>query len=216
MSMMLFMFEFEFIFFIEQLCVEIVVVVVCMIVEDGVDYGSVKCKVVKQILGNQKVCGEIMFDNEQIEEEVCIYNEFFFVDIQLVCLLYLCQVVLQLMQDLQQFNFYIIGVVWNGMVGEYLDIYLQLFFFSVKDVEIFFLNKNVNFEVGEISYFCIGQVVEILSFLLFQCGVDFELVYLVLYDEDDLCGSLCVVFGKCFECGDVVVLVVFIDVFFED
>ncbi|MGC8016068.1 hypothetical protein ACP3V9_25135, partial [Salmonella enterica] len=69
--------EFEFTSPTEQLRAEIAAAAARMIAEDGADYGSAKRKAAKQILGNQKVRGEIMPDNEQIEEEVRIYNELF-------------------------------------------------------------------------------------------------------------------------------------------
>ncbi|MFX5937691.1 hypothetical protein ABTE71_20255, partial [Acinetobacter baumannii] len=82
---------FEFTSPTEQLRAEIAAAAARMIAEDGADYGSAKRKAAKQILGNQKVRGEIMPDNEQIEEEVRIYNELFFADTQPARLLHLRQ-----------------------------------------------------------------------------------------------------------------------------
>ncbi|RAM64341.1 hypothetical protein RB25_18100 [Herbaspirillum rubrisubalbicans] len=203
--------EFEFTSPTEQLRAEIAAAAARMIAEDGADYGTAKRKAAKQILGNQKVRGEIMPDNEQIEDEVRIYHELFFADTQPARLLHLRQVALQLMQDLQQFNPYITGAVWNGTAGEHSDIHLQLFSPSAKDVEIFLLNKNVNFEVGETAHFRTGQPVETLSFLLPQRGADPELAHLALYEEDDLRGSLRAAPGKRAERGDATALASLID-----
>ncbi|MBP0598459.1 hypothetical protein J8I26_10110 [Herbaspirillum sp. LeCh32-8] len=180
----------------EQLRAEIAAAAAHMIAEDGADYGSAKRKAARQILGNQKVRGEIMPDNEQIEEEVRIYNELFFADTQPARLAHLRRVALKLMQDLQSYNPYITGAVLNGTAGEHSDIHLQLFTPSAKDVEIFLLNKNVNFEVGETPHFRTGQPVETLSFLLPQKGADPELAHLALYEDDDLRGSLRTAPGK--------------------
>jgi hypothetical protein len=174
----------------EQLRAEIAAAAARMIAEDGADYGTAKRKAARQILGNQKARGEIMPDNEQIEDEVRIYNELFFADTQPARLAHLRRVALKLMQDLQAYNPYIVGAVWNGTAGEHSDIHLQLFTPSAKDVEIFLLNKNVNFEVGETPHFRHGQPVETLSFLLPQKGAAPELAHVAVYDEDDLRGSV--------------------------
>ncbi|MCA1324403.1 hypothetical protein [Herbaspirillum sp. alder98] len=187
----------------ERLRSEIAIAAARMIAEEGADYGSAKRRAQKQLLGNQKVRGEIMPDNEQIEEEVRIYNQLFFADTQPVRLRHLRQVALKLMQDLQQFNPYITGAVWNGTAGAHSDVHLQLFASSAKEVEIFLLNRNVNFEVGETPHFRNGRdMVETLSMLLPQPGSAPELAHLAIYDEDDLRGSLRSVAGRRAERGD--------------
>ncbi|MFJ3044199.1 hypothetical protein ACIPEN_00080 [Herbaspirillum chlorophenolicum] len=197
----------------EQLRAEIAAAAARMIAEDGADYGTAKRKAAKQLLGNQKVRGEIMPDNEEIEEEVRLYNELFFADTQPARLQHLRRVALKLMQDLQAFHPYITGAVFNGTAGEHSDIHLQLFTPSAKDVEIFLLNKNVNFEVGETPHFRNGQPVETLSFLLPQKGAAPELAHLALYEEDDLRGSVRTASGKRPERGDAAALARLIETF---
>ncbi len=197
----------------EQLRAEIAAAAARMIAEDGADYGTAKRKAAKQLLGNQKVRGEIMPDNEEIEEEVRLYNELFFADTQPARLQHLRRVALKLMQDLQAFRPYITGAVFNGTAGEHSDIHLQLFTPSAKDVEIFLLNKNVNFEVGETPHFRNGQPVETLSFLLPQKGAAPELAHLALYEEDDLRGSVRTASGKRPERGDAAALARLIETF---
>lgn len=197
----------------EQLRAEIAAAAARMIAEDGADYGTAKRKAAKQLLGNQKVRGEIMPDNEEIEEEVRLYNELFFADTQPARLQHLRRVALKLMQDLQAFRPYITGAVLNGTAGEHSDIHLQLFTPSAKDVEIFLLNKNVNFEVGETPHFRNGQPVETLSFLLPQKGAAPELAHLALYEEDDLRGSVRTASGKRPERGDAAALARLIETF---
>jgi len=181
---------------VDQLRAEIAAAAARMIAEDGADYGSAKRKAVRQVLGNQKIRGEIMPDNEQIEEEVRQYNALFFADTQPARLLHLRRVALRLMQDLQIFNPWLTGAVLNGTAGEHSDIHLQLFTPSAKDVEIFLLNKNVQFDVGETAHFRHGKPVETVSFLLPQPGADAEVAHLALYDEDDLRGSVRTAPGK--------------------
>jgi hypothetical protein len=152
-----------------------------MIAEDGADYATAKRKAARQVLGNAKVRGEIMPDNEQIEEEVRQYNELFFGDTQPARLLHLRKLALQMMGELAQFSPYLTGAVLNGTAGEHSDIYLQLFSESAKDVEIFLLNRNVDFEVSESSRARNGEPVETLSFLWQNEGI-----HLALYDKDDM------------------------------
>jgi len=153
-----------------------------MIAEDGSDYGSAKRKAAKQILGDSKVPGDLLPDNSEIEEEVRIYNELFFGDTQPARLLHLRRLALRLMEDLAQFKPHLTGAVLNGTAGEHSDIHLQLFADSAKDVEIYLLNKNVNFEVSESTHFADrNRMVEVVSFMWQKEGV-----HLALYEHDDM------------------------------
>lgn len=157
-----------------------------LIAEDGADYGTAKRKAAKQILGNRKVRGDIMPDNAQIEDEVRLYNEIFFGDSQPARLLQLRKLALRIMEEFAQFSPYLTGAVLNGTAGAHSDIHLQLFAESAKDVEIFLLNRNVDFEVSESAHFK-GQAepVETLSFMWQNEGV-----HLALYETDDLRGAV--------------------------
>ncbi len=145
----------------ELLRAEIAAAAARMIAEDGADYGNAKRKAARQILGDAKVRGDVLPDNAQIENEVRLYNELFFDDTQPARLLHLRKLALRLMDDLAQFQPYLTGAVLNGTAGEHSDIHLQLFTESAKDVEIFLLNKNINFEVSETRHFkkqsCAGR-----------------------------------------------------------
>ncbi|HYD80581.1 MAG TPA: hypothetical protein VEC06_12300 [Paucimonas sp.] len=170
----------------DQLRAEIAAAAARLIAEGGADYGTAKRKAAKQILGNARIQGDILPDNSQIEEEVRIYNELFFGDTQPARLLHLRKLALQIMQELEEFNPYLTGAVFNGTAGEHSDIHLQLFTESVKDVEIFLLNKNVNFDVSETSHFKNrGEPVETLSFMWRNEGI-----HLALYETDDLRGAI--------------------------
>jgi hypothetical protein len=165
---------------------EIAVAAARMIAEDGVDYSTAKRKAAKQILGDVRMQGSVLPDNSQIEEEVRQYNALFFSESQPARLLHLRQIALQVMEELQQFTPYLTGAVLNGTAGAHSDIHLQLFVDSPKDVEIFLLNKNVNFEVSETSHFKKHlDPVETVSFMWKQEGI-----HLALYELDDLRGAL--------------------------
>jgi hypothetical protein len=171
---------------LDTLRAEIAAAAARMIAEDGADYATAKRKAAKQLLGNTKVRGEYMPDNAQIEDEVRAYNELFFGDTQPARLLYLRKLAVRLMSDLQAFSPYLTGAVLNGTAGEHSDIYLQLFPESAKDVEIFLINKNMDFEVSETAHFKgRGEPVETVSFMWHNEGV-----HLALYETDDLRGAL--------------------------
>jgi hypothetical protein len=181
----------------ELLRAEIAVAAARMIAEDGADYGNAKRKAARQILGNSKIRGDLLPDNAQIEDEVRLHNALFFGDTQPARLLLLRQLALDLMADLAQFSPYLTGAVLNGTAGEHSEIYLQLFTESPKDVEIFLLNKNIQYEVSESPHFRSGHPpVETLSFLMRQNKAQAEGVHLNLYHVDDLRGSVKVQPGK--------------------
>ncbi len=164
---------------------EIAIAAARMIAEDGADYATAKRKAARQILGVAH--SDMLPDNAQIEEEVRVYNELFLSDSQPKRLLQLRQTALRLMQELERFNPYISGAVVNGTAGEHSDIHVQLFYDNPKDVEIFLLNKNVNYEVSEEQNARPKRMeaMEIISFMWQGEGV-----MLSLYAQDDVRGAL--------------------------
>ncbi len=168
----------------EQLRAEIAAAAARLIAEDGVDYGTAKRKAAKQILGNNKVRGDVLPDNAAVEDEVRAYNALFFADTQPARLRHLRELAIQLMHELEPFQPFLTGAVLNGTAGEHSDIHLQLFADSPKDVEIYLLNKGIAFEVSESPHFGGHGDVETLSFLWHNEGV-----HLALYDTDDLRGG---------------------------
>jgi hypothetical protein len=170
----------------EALRAEIAAAAARMIAEDGADYGTAKRKAAKQILGEARVRGDILPDNTQIEEEVKAYNSLFFGDTQPVRLLQLRRLALDLMQEFEQFNPLLTGAVLNGTATEHSDIYLQLFCESPKDVVVYLINKNRQFEVSESRHFRKqGDAVETLSYMYRDEGV-----HLMVYPLDDLRGAV--------------------------
>ena len=162
----------------ESLRAEIAALAARMIAEDGADYASAKRKAAKQLLGNHKVKGDVLPDNAQIEQEVREYNELFFGDTQPQRLLHLRQLALELMEELERYCPYLVGAVLNGTAGNHSDIHLHLFADNTKEVAIYLLNKDVQFEVSE-SFNNRNESIETLSFMYKNEGV-----HLVLQDQD--------------------------------
>jgi hypothetical protein len=167
----------------EALRTEIAVLAARMIAEDGADYGSAKRRAAKQLLGNQKLRGDILPDNSQVEQEVREYNALFFGDSQPQRLLLLRKIALDIMQELERFNPYLVGAVLNGTAGKHSDIYLHLYTDNGKDVAIFLLNKDIDFEVSE-TITKRNEVIETLSFMAGQEGV-----HLLLNNLDNIRSS---------------------------
>lgn len=162
----------------EALRSEIAMLAARMIAEDGADYATAKRKAVRQLLGNQKPRGDILPDNAQIEQEVREYHALFFGDIQPQRLLQLRQLAAELMEELERFNPYLVGAVLNGTAGPHSDIYLHLYTDNTKDVAIYLLNQDIEFEVSE-SFNHRHDSIETLSFMRGKEGV-----HLVLQEQD--------------------------------
>lgn len=165
---------------VTQIREEIASLAAKFIAEEGAEYGAAKRRAVKQLLGNQKLNGNILPDNAQIEQQVRQYQAIFFADSQPARLLHLRQLAAVLMQELNAFNPYVIGAVLNGTAGEHSDIYLQLYTDNSKDVAIYLLNLGVDYEVSE-HQGKRGEALETLSFIYKNEGV-----HLLVHDIDDL------------------------------
>lgn len=165
---------------VAQIREEIASLAAKFIAEEGAEYGAAKRRAVKQLFGNQKLNGNILPENAQIEQQVREYQAIFFADSQPARLLHLRQLAALLMQELDAFNPYIIGAVLNGTAGEHSDIYLQLYTDNSKDVAIYLLNLGVDYEVSE-HQGKRGEALETLSFIYKNEGV-----HLLVHDIDDL------------------------------
>lgn len=167
----------------EALRAEIAALAARMIAEDGADYGSAKRRAAKQLLGNQKIKGDILPDNSQVESEVREYNALFFGDSQPQRLLHLRELAVELMQKLDKFHPYLVGAVLNGTASKHSDIHLHLYTDNSKEVAIFLLNLDIQYEVSE-SLNKRREAMETLSFMFQNEGV-----HLLIHTHDDLRAS---------------------------
>ena len=169
----------------ELLRAEIAAAAARMIAEDGADYGTAKRKAARLVLGNQKVRGDILPDNAQIEDQVREYQSLFFGEEHAQRVRHLRQLAAELMERLADFQPMLTGAVLNGTATEHSDIHLQLFADSSKDVAVFLLNAGIDYEVSESPHFRHpDEMVETLSFMWKKEGI-----HLTLYDRDDLRGG---------------------------
>ena len=82
----------------EHLRAEIAAAAARMIAEDGADYASAKRKAAKLIIGHQKIRGDVLPDNAQIEAQVREYQALFFGESQPQRLRHLRLIALELME----------------------------------------------------------------------------------------------------------------------
>jgi len=175
---------------------EIAIAAARMIAEDGLDYSTAKRKAARQVVGETRVEGAWLPDNDQIEEEIREYQALFQGESQPAVLRRLREIALDWMQRLEEFNPYLTGAVLNGTAGEHSDIHLQIFCDNPKEVAIHLLNANVQYDVSETRHFAARGIpargyVETLSFL-WKASRDDEPVgiHVALYDTDDLRGAV--------------------------
>ena len=162
-----------------------------MIAEDGLDYATAKRKAARQVAGETRIEGSWLPDNDQIEEEIREYQALFQGDSQPAVLRRLREIALDWMQRLGAFNPFLTGAVLNGTAGEHSDIHLQIFCDNAKDVAIWLLNANVQYDVSETRHFAARGFVETLSFLWRPSRTEEPVgIHIALYNTDDLRGAV--------------------------
>jgi hypothetical protein len=170
---------------------EIAIAAARMIAEDGLDYATAKRKAARQVVGDTRIDGTWLPDNDQIEEEIREYQALFQSDSQPAVLRRLREIALEWMQRLDAFNPFLTGAVLNGTAGEHSDIHLQIFCDNAKDVAIWLLNANVQYEVSETRHFAARGYVETLSFMWRASRNEEPVgVHVALYNTDDLRGAV--------------------------
>lgn len=121
-----------------------------MMAEDGIsDYAYAKKKAGRQV---GTVDNSVLPSNAEIEEELKLYNALFLSDEQPENLRTLRKSALFTMELLVKFNPYLTGAVLDGTAGLGSETHIHLFADSLKDVEMFLLNKDIPFETNEKSY----------------------------------------------------------------
>ncbi|MEM5405247.1 MULTISPECIES: UDP-N-acetylmuramate--alanine ligase [Paraburkholderia] len=170
---------------------EIAIAAARMIAEDGLDYATAKRKAARQVVGETRIEGTWLPDNDQIEEEIREYQALFQSDSQPVVLRRLREIALEWMQRLEAFNPFLTGAVLNGTAGEHSDIHLQIFCDNAKDVAIWLLNANVQYDVSETRHFAARGFVETLSFMWRPSRAGEPVgIHVALYNTDDLRGAV--------------------------
>jgi len=85
-------------------------------------------------------------ENTEVEAELRLYQRLFQDEEQIARIDSLRQRASEIMTLVQRFNPYLTGSVLDGTAGRYAEIDIQLFTDSAKDVEIFLLNQQIDYE----------------------------------------------------------------------
>ena len=121
-----------------------------MMAEEGIgDYAYAKKKAGRQLGVLDVNC---LPSNAEVEEEIKLYNEIFHGEEQPENLRLLRGGALEIMQLLERFNPHLTGPVLDGTAGRYAETHIFLFADSLKEVEIFLLNRQLSYETSEKSY----------------------------------------------------------------
>ena len=158
-----------------------------MVVEEGLEYGAAKRRVVKTLGLSQRTS---LPSNDLVEEQVHEYIALFCADTQPGELKALREHALTWMQRLAEFRPHLGGAVWQGWATRLSDIDLALFCDDPKSAEIALINQNLRYEVQTVRGMH-GDDVDVLSLhsVCPDLGEDIG-VHLRIYDLDDLRGAL--------------------------
>jgi hypothetical protein len=114
---------------------------------DGIDdYALAKRKAARQAGAPET---RNLPNNEEVEHALRAYQQLYQADAQRERLRHLRQRAREMMELLARFDPYLSGAVLSGSAGKYSDIDLLLFTDSMKDVEMFFMDRRIDYRSGE-------------------------------------------------------------------
>jgi len=88
-------------------------------------------------------------NNDEVEHALRAYQQLYQADEQRDRLRHLRQQAREMMELLARFDPYLSGAVLSGSAGKYSDIDLLLFTDSMKDVELFLMDRHIAYRSGE-------------------------------------------------------------------
>lgn len=114
---------------------------------DGIDdYALAKRKAARQIGAPDT---RHLPNNDEVEQALLAYQQLYQAEEQQAHLRHLRHRAREMMQLLVRFDPWLSGPVLTGSAGKYSDISILLFTDSVKDVEMFLLNRQIEYRSGE-------------------------------------------------------------------
>ena len=115
-----------------------------LIAEEGIgDYTAAKRKALRRLglPDNAKLP-----ENEEIEDELRVYQRLFQDAEQTDRITYLRRKACEIMSIMGKYSPYLTGSVLDGTAGRYAEVDILLFTDSAKDVEIFLLNQKIDYQ----------------------------------------------------------------------
>lgn len=141
--------------------------------EDGIeDYALAKKKAARQagIPDARQLPG-----NDEIDAALRTYRGIYQADSHRERLAELREIAVRAMTELDHFNPHLTGSVLNGNAGKYAGIELQLFTDDAKAVEMFLLDRGIEYEAGQVSLYCGEARITVPSYTLSEDGAQIEL-----------------------------------------
>lgn len=155
-----------------------------LIADSGLDYQSAKRRAAREVLGERRISPSHLPDNDEIDAHLREHLDLFDPGHEARIARYR-SVAIDWLARLADFNPYLTGAVWKGIVAPHAQVHLQLFTDEQKELEIRLIDDRLNFDVAEIASFAGPGEVTALSFD--WVGVP---VLLSVYAWDDLRGAL--------------------------
>lgn len=148
--------------------------------EDGIeDFGLAKRKAARQagVADIHQLPG-----NDEIEKALREYQQLYHADEQRDRLRELRETALDAMHELAAFNPYLTGSVLTGSAGKYACVNLQLFTDDPKTVEMFLMERHMQYHVSESTLYSGEERISVPVFTLDDNGVEIEIAVLTTMD----------------------------------
>lgn len=152
-----------------------------LMAEDGLqDFSHAKRKAARQLGAEDS---RYLPNNQEIEQELRLYQGLFQKDEHEERLLFLRQLAADVMRQLEPFNPRLVGSVLSGTATRHSDVNLEVFPPSLKDVELFLLNRKMAYRAGEKQVRWGKDVRTVPVMTLLELPAEVEIV---VYGDDDL------------------------------
>lgn len=147
---------------------------------DGVnDYALAKRKAARQVGAPDT---RNLPSNDEVEQALFAYQNLYQADEQRARLIHLRRSARDMMRCLAPFNPYLTGSVLSGTAGKYAAIEIHLFADSVKDVEMFLINQQMDFRSQERRVWIGEEIRNAPHFTLSTDAADFDVTVFDLRD----------------------------------
>lgn len=153
-----------------------------LIAEDGItDFGAAKRKAARQLGVSES---RNLPTNEEVEEALRSYQALYHPDELRSRLQELRTLALSSMRLLERFRPHLVGGLVTGNIGKISNVQLHLYAESVKDVEMYLLNRNVRYATRELRLFVGNSELRTSAFAIEAEVADVELAVLAAEHEN--------------------------------
>lgn len=143
---------------------------------DGIDdYALAKRKAARQAGAPET---RNLPNNDEVEHALRAYQQLYQADEQPARLRHLRTSARKMMELLARFNPYLVGAVLSGHAGKYSEIELLLFTDSMKEVELFLLNRGIAYRGGERRMHIADESRSVANFSVSTEDADFDIAVL--------------------------------------